>query len=434
MKIIPVIILFIVTLFFSAVNTNSQDYWLHVNSPTERILTKCIFPDSVYGWAAGDSGTIVHTTNSGSTWQLQNSGVLNYNIDDIFFLNRRLGWALANDYLFIGSIVLTTTNGGLNWSLSRFPDSNYVVTNIYYTDSLSGYATGFSGKVYRTTNGGSNWTECVIDTAGCPMLYGFPKNRINFINSNTGYLAGGKYDIVGIVWRTTNAGVNWSTFCLTPEPLFDVQHINADKIVACGGDFEFGAITTTTYNNTASWRYLNTGLFGVARDLAFRTENEVWMPLSFAQAWAVHLDSCNQNVPWISIPAPDSTAVYAAKFLSPTLGFAFGSYGAILKYNTAIIGITPGSNIIPKSSSLGQNYPNPFNPSTNITYTLAKGDFVNITIYDITGRRVKVFVEGYRPAGTNHFRFVNFGLASGVYIYKIDAGNFTESNRMVIVK
>jgi len=360
--------------------------------------------------------------------------VQNYNIDDIFFLNRRLGWALANDYLFIGSIVLQTTNGGLNWSESRFPDSNYVVTNIYYTDSLAGYATVFSGRSYRTTNGGNNWIECVSDTAGGPYLYGFPKHRVSFINSTTGFLCGGKYDIVGAVWRTTNAGVNWSTYCLTPEPLFDIKVINENKIISSGGDFEFGAITTTTWNNTASWKYLNIGLFGVARDLAFRTEKEVWMPLSFAQAVAVHLDSCNQDIPWISVPAPDSAAVYAAKFLSPSLGFAFGSYGAILKYNTAVIGITPGSTIVPNRSSLGQNYPNPFNPSTNISYYLAKGDYVNITLYDITGKRIKVFVEGYRPAGYNKFKFLNYGLASGVYIYKIDAGNFSESKKMVLLK
>lgn len=428
-------IIFIVSLLcLAAGEIFSQDYWLRVPSPTDRILTKCTFVDSVYGWAAGDSGTIINTTNSGASWQLQNSGVLNYNIDDVFFLNRRLGWALANDYFFIGSIVLQTTNGGLNWSESRFPDSNYVVTNIYFTDSLAGYATGFSGRIYRTTNGGNNWIECVIDTAGCPYLYGFPKHRVSFINSTTGFLCGGKYDIVGAVWRTTNAGVNWSTFCLTPEPLFDVKVINENKIISCGGDFEFGAITTTSYNNTASWNYLNIGLFGVARDLAFRTPTEVWMPLSFAQTWAVHLDSGNSSIPWITIPAPDSIAIYAAKFLSPTLGFAFGSYGAIMKYNPAVIGITPGSTIIPQRSSLGQNYPNPFNPSTNISYYLAKGGYVNITLYDITGKRLKVFVEGYRPAGYNNFKFLNIGLASGVYIYKLNAGDYTESKKMVIVK
>lgn len=424
----------LVTLLVSGNTLYSQDYWLRVPSPTLNVLTRCSFIDTVFGWAAGDSGTIINTTNGGLSWGNQNSGITNYNIDDIFFLNRRLGWAVSNDYFFNGTFMLKTTNGGINWSTSRFPDTSVVIGTVLFTDSLSGYASGFSGKVFRTTNAGINWNECNIDTAGCPYLAGFPKLRINFVNSTTGYLCGGQYDLQGIIWKTTNAGEIWRTYCVTPEPLFDIQIINSNKIIASGGDFDFGAITTTTYNNSQNWNYRNIGLFGVGRDIAFRTPTEVWMPLAFAQAWALNLDSGSINTPWIGIPAPDSTAVYAARFKSPTFGFAFGSYGAILKYNTAVIGITPGNTNIPRSNSLGQNYPNPFNPSTSIMYMLGKPEFVKITIYDLTGKQIKVFLEGNRPAGFNRFRFENFGLASGVYIYKLDAGNYTESKKMVIVK
>jgi hypothetical protein len=210
--------------------------------------------------------------------------------------------------------------------------------------------------------------------------------------------------------------------------------LNPNKVFAAGGDFEFGAITSTTYNSGSNWDYVNIGIGGVSRDIAFRTPSEVWMPLSFAQSWAVSLDSGSGSHPWIQIPAPDSTAVYAAKFKTPTFGFAFGTFGSILKYNTAIIGITPGSSHLPSAYSLGQNYPNPFNPTTNITYNLAKAEFVKITLYDIQGKQIKVFIEGNRPAGFNRFRFDSYGLASGVYIYKLDAGNFTESKKMVLIK
>ncbi len=439
-KILLFILLFLFTPFVGVVtnnNTNivfSQDYWQRVTSPTSRLLTRCYFVDTVFGWAAGDSGTIIRTTNSGQNWSQQNTGIANYAIDDVFFLNRSIGWALSNDYMFYGTFVLKTTNGGNNWSISNFPDTTVIVSTVYFNDSLNGFVTGFSGKIFKTSNGGINWNECIIDTAGCQYLYGFPKHRINFYNSTTGYISGGHYDIIGAVWKTTNSGSSWFTYCITPEPLFDVQIINQNKIISSGGDFEFGAITSTTYNSGANWDYNNTGLFGVGRDLAFRTPKEVWMPLAFAQAWAVNLDSGSSLSHWIGIPAPDSTAVYAAKFKSPTFGFAFGSYGAILKYNTAIIGITPGSSFIPSANSLGQNYPNPFNPSTIITYNLAKPEFVKITLYDLLGRQIKVFIEGNRPAGFNRFRFQNFGLASGVYIYKLDAGNFSESKKMLIIK
>jgi photosystem II stability/assembly factor-like uncharacterized protein len=430
MRILPFKILLI--LLFTC-SVSAQDYWLHVPSPTNRLLSKSCFIDSVYGWAAGDSGTIVYTTNGGLNWGLQNSGITNYNIDDIYFLNKRLGWAVSNDYFFHGSFMLKTTNGGANWSWSYFPDSNVVINSIYYIDSLRGIATGFSGQIFYTTNNGANWSQSYIDSTGCPYLYRFPKNRIRFNNSQTGYCAGGQMDLQGIVWRTTNSGLNWQTFCLTPEPLFDIKVINSNKIITSGGDFEFGAITSTTYNNSASWIYRNIELYGVAREIAFRTDKEVWMPLSFAQSWAVSLDTGSYTKPWVSIPAPDSTAVYSAVFKSPTFGFAFGSYGAILKYNTSVIGITPGT-VIAKNFSLGQNYPNPFNPVTKINYYLPKGEYVKITIYDLLGKVVKVYPEGFRPEGNNNFTFTSIGLASGVYIYKLQAGDFSESKKMVIVK
>lgn len=420
-------------LLFLNFYTFAQDYWLRMPSPTGRILTRCTFVDTVFGWAAGDSGTIISTTNGGNFWSVQSSGIEFYAIDDIFFLNRRLGWAVSNDYFFNGTFMLKTSNGGVNWSSYRFPDTTVVIGSIYYTDSLNGFASGFSGKIFRTTNDGINWNECFIDTAGCAFLFGFPKNRIDFLNASTGFMCGGQMDIQGIIWRTTNSGLLWNVFCVTPEPLFDIKAINENKVIACGGDFEFGAITSTNYNNSSHWIYSNTELFGVARDLAFRTPQELWMPLSYAQAFAVHLDSGNTASRWIGIPAPDTTAPYAAQFVTPTFGFSFGSYGAIMKYNSAVIGIHPGSNIAEKFS-LSQNFPNPFNPSTTISYFLAKREFVKITIYDLLGKQVKVLNEGNRPQGYNRAVFAANGLASGVYIYKIEAGDFSDAKKMVLIK
>lgn len=412
----------------------SQNYWLRVPSPTDKWLTKSFLLDTVYGWAAGEYGTIIRTTNSGNNWTVLNSGITDYPIDDIFFINSRLGWALANDYLFQGSFVLKTTNGGNTWSTSRFYDTSVVITTIFFQDSLNGFFTGFSGYMFKTTDAGASWNECHIDTNFCSYLFRFPKNRVNFLNQTTGYACGGHYDISGIIWKTTDSGLNWFTYCVTPEPLFDIKAINQNKIISSGGDFEFGAITSTSYNGGTVWAYDTTTFFGIGADLAFRTPSELWLPLMFAQSFALNLDSGSINSPWYYIPAPDSSSIYTAKFVTPTYGFGFGSFGTIVKYNTAVIGINNGQNEVPIKSRLYQNFPNPFNPSTVISYYLAKQEFVKITLYDLVGKQIKVYAEGYRPAGSNNFRFHNFGLASGVYIYKIEAGDFVESRKMVLLK
>lgn len=423
-----------IILFLLSTNTFAVDYWLRVSSPTTKWLYKSCFVDSVYGWAAGDSGAIIRTTNGGQNWVQQNSGISFHPIDDIFFTSRTNGWALCNDYLFLGTILLRTSNGGINWTNSRYSDTSRVFNTIYFLDSLTGFLSGYTGDIYKTTNGGSSWNVMRIDTAYCPYLYLFPKRQFSFMNSSTGFVCGGQIDIQGIIWRTTDSGHNWYTYCVTPEPLEDIKVINSSKIMSCGGDYEYGAITAQSHDGGNNWVYDTTGFFGVAKCLAFRIPSELWAPLSFSQHWAVNLDSGSINSPWYLIPAPDSTSVYNAKFLSPTLGWAFGSNGAIMKYNPNVIGIDPNENVVASKHLLFQNYPNPFNPSTIISYYLQKPEFVKITIYDLAGREVKIFTEGIRPAGNNKFKFINSGLATGVYFYKLEAGDFAESKKMVIVK
>jgi subtilisin-like proprotein convertase family protein len=89
---------------------------------------------------------------------------------------------------------------------------------------------------------------------------------------------------------------------------------------------------------------------------------------------------------------------------------------------------------IPSYYSLSQNYPNPFNPTTNIKYTLPKSEFVKLVVYDMTGREVKTLVNEYKQQGVYDIAFDGSALASGVYFYKIEAGSFVETKRMVLIK
>ncbi|MDD5362106.1 MAG: T9SS type A sorting domain-containing protein [Ignavibacteria bacterium] len=88
----------------------------------------------------------------------------------------------------------------------------------------------------------------------------------------------------------------------------------------------------------------------------------------------------------------------------------------------------------PKTYKLSQNYPNPFNPSTTIAYSLPKDSKVSLKIYDITGREVKSLVNDIKPAGYYSISFNGSELSSGVYFYKIEAGNFVQVKRMVLIK
>lgn len=95
---------------------------------------------------------------------------------------------------------------------------------------------------------------------------------------------------------------------------------------------------------------------------------------------------------------------------------------------------SPITNTNPGKFELTQNYPNPFNPNTVISYSVAKSENVSIRVYDITGKEVATLVNEVKGPGSYNVMFNAANLSSGVYFYRIIAGNFTEVKKMTLVK
>ena len=83
---------------------------------------------------------------------------------------------------------------------------------------------------------------------------------------------------------------------------------------------------------------------------------------------------------------------------------------------------------------LQQNYPNPFNPTTMIKYSIPGKSFVTLKVYDILGNEIATLVNGEKPAGHYSVRFNSKGLASGIYLYKMEAGDFISTKKLIILK
>ena len=92
------------------------------------------------------------------------------------------------------------------------------------------------------------------------------------------------------------------------------------------------------------------------------------------------------------------------------------------------------SGLVPESYSLAQNYPNPFNPVTSISYSIPVAGNVSIKVYDMMGREIKSLVSEYKQAGSYNVLFDASNFASGVYLYKLEAGSYTSSRKMVLIK
>ncbi len=89
---------------------------------------------------------------------------------------------------------------------------------------------------------------------------------------------------------------------------------------------------------------------------------------------------------------------------------------------------------LPLEYSLEQNYPNPFNPSTTIKYSIPEDGFVKLAVYNMLGEEVASIVNTTQKAGRYELNFNASQLSSGVYVYRIEAANFTSSKKLVLMK
>jgi len=135
-----------------------------------------------------------------------------------------------------------------------------------------------------------------------------------------------------------------------------------------------------------------------------------------------------QNV-WMVKQVTPSSSVNLSQFGLPNVSIPGQKYELTLP-----VGIRNISSEVPERYSLSQNYPNPFNPSANIKYQIAKNSNVTLKIYDNLGKEVGILVNEELKAGTYESTFDGSRLSSGIYFYRLTAGDYSETKKMILIK
>ena len=415
---------------------NERQEWAKIPSPTNKTLRNLYFIDAQTGWAAGEDGTIIHTSDGGDSWIVQNSTVPSF-IVDVFFINENLGWALAFRNVFpFGTIILKTTNSGNTWIAEDYPDDNAFMNTIFFFDSLNGWVGGT--YIAGTTNGGVTWVEADVDSS---MISGLPVFNFNFYNKQFGYACGGYLDLAGVIWRTTNYGESWSATGVSPDQIFDLYIIDSLNAIALSGDPEgfFGTGNINTADAGTNWTYDEMSLSGLSFAIDFRTESEAWAASGYK-----FLITSDSGVNWENKETPDSAIIFDLTFIDSQNGFAVGEGGVILKYIPGPADVyNTGNEVTPSNIILYQNFPNPFNPSTIIKFTIPQNERremqdVRLKVYDVLGNKVAALVNEEMLAGTYEIEFNPASSiqkpVSGIYFYQLRAGNFIKTKKMVYLK
>ncbi len=110
------------------------------------------------------------------------------------------------------------------------------------------------------------------------------------------------------------------------------------------------------------------------------------------------------------------------------------SIGTILHYREEITGTGPGPVGVVNRFELDQNYPNPFNPETRISFEINQGDYTSVVIYNINGKELQKLINRYLNAGSHSVVLKVNEEASGIYLYRLISGNYSQTKKMMLLR
>lgn len=386
-------------------------------------------PNTLY---AG-SNYVHKSTNQGSSWTLMNGGqTLDGN--PLLVLT---GSNSSTDTVYAATSpvssrgnVFVTFNGGTSWNniTGTLPDRYLTDIAVAPTNASTVYVTvaGFgSSHLFKSTNAGQTWTDIGSSLPDAPAFSVIvdPLNENNIFFGN---------DIT--VYASSDAGNTWFEYSNgLPEAVFvydlNILASNHKLRVATHGNgvyeadimvpVELISFTGVSENNeiTLNWATateLNNHGFEIERSV----DNKEFITRGFVEGSGTSTEMHKYS---FTEDALNGTLYYRLKQIDYNGNY---SYSESIEINS----------VYASNFQLYQNYPNPFNPSTKIKYAITEQAFISLKVYDALGNEVSTLVNEVKPTGNYEVEFNGTGLSSGVYFYKLNAGSFVETKKMVLLK
>ncbi|MCH8300131.1 MAG: T9SS type A sorting domain-containing protein [Candidatus Marinimicrobia bacterium] len=396
--------------------TNGGETWTLQSSSVINNELHDVFalPDGVNLWTVGEIGTILHTADGGSVWEIQTSDLTD-RVASVFFIDDQVGWAVGGGPNISG--IVGTSDGGATWvSQITFTGDLY---SVRFLNANEGWAAGTGGLMLHTTDAGANWANQTSGTSD--LLY-----SVFFVDQNNGWAVGENGTIIG----TIDGGANWTAEVSgTANHLRDVSFTNTTTGIAVG---DSGTVIRTT-DAGANWipqvSGTNSDLFGV-----FFVDAGIGHAVG-RNGTILYTTDGGQN--WTNQVGGTGRTLRGVAFSDLTSGTVVGDDGVILRTTSGGMVVSVKENLhshLPRSHMLRQNYPNPFNPTTTIEYELANAGKVQLIVYNLLGQEIERLVDGTKSAGKHNINWDASNLASGVYLYRLQAGDFVQTRKMVLLK
>lgn len=385
----------------------AQNSWNLIQTFNEE-LSCVIFKDSLNGFL-GSGSKILRTTDGGVTWNELTIQNLNVSISKIIFVNNDFGIGVGG-----GGTIIISTDGGGNWISKNIGDTENLKSICVSNNGIL-FACSYGNKIYKSTDNGENWNSKETEA--------FILSDIAFVNDNIGFGVG----LYNTSIKTTDGGETW--FSIPPiiqgRSMFAIKFINQSVGYVVGGS----EITKTTDGGNNWIPKYNTG-GAQLNDITTFEENIAWVVGSDKI-----LKTNNAGENWSLQSFSPYHYLLSSNCVDSLICFAIAGEGSLYK-TTDGGGITSVENDISmiENYRLYQNYPNPFNPVTIISYSIPESQIIELKVYDLVGNEVIELVNEYKNAGSYTVNFNANNLSSGIYFYKIKAGRFIQTKKLVLLK
>ncbi len=354
----------------------------------------------------------------------------------------------------------TGVDGNYTFPIPAQTDGDFVTYFISATDNVGGVSTSPDQSVKFLANGITSVAH-IQETAdgdeGASPFAGFLAVDMDLtvtVQSSTADwdLVAAQEDAAGSPWT----GIMLDSSAVAGVSVGDVLHITQADIVESGSFSDVTTLENITYTVTSSGapfadKVLTTDVLvdpAIAEaheGLTLRFENVIITneDAGFGEC-SFSSDGTEDNEIEMDDDSHGFTSSFCADtfdnnnvvaFIRGTWWQSFGSH-KLIPGTTADIGTITGieDEELPSGFALGQNYPNPFNPSTTINFAIDQSGLVKVQVYDILGRLVSTIVETDLPAGTHSVNFNASNLSSGLYVYRLTAGDQVSSKTMMLLK
>jgi len=308
---------FLIIISAISININAQSVWQWQQpQPTGNFMWAVDFVDENTGYAAGDVGTIIKTTNGGFNWSVKNINP-NIRLYGMHFINAFTGFVVGND----NGKLYKTSDAGENWTLVL--TANSTLWDIDFSTYTLGFAVGLGGKIFKTTNGGDLWN--LISSQTLNNLF-----CIDMYDSLNGMVGGGNY-----LSKTSNGGVNWVVQNITYQSIFSiigsVNFVTNDVLYALS-DSDYRIYKTT--NSGQNWieHIIIPSVVGLDRKISFVDANTGIMTSNEGLIRKTTDGGITWNVNYSYQPRYSEVGLlFDCVFLNKYTAFISGSGGRVIK-------------------------------------------------------------------------------------------------------